>query len=359
MPRSFFLYFRIMKRNQLLLSSAILSTLLSCSAPEISKFKLEFVETGMTGTLRGLDVVDPNTVWISGTHGQFCTSSDKGVTWHQGVVPGADSLDFRDVQGFSAQEALLMSAGPGAASRIYKTTDAGRTWTLCFTNPDSLGFFDGMDFANRKEGILFSDPIDDRPNLLFTTDGGTTWKRVPPDMLPQIAEGEYAFAASGTSIQYDSSDGIWLVTGGTAARIWFTPALGKKWSVWMSPTVQGNPTQGLFSVAPRTAIRVLAVGGDYVETQQSGKNVVKQTRVGEVSWELPGGAGNVPFMECVKWMNNSSLIACGPPGIWFSSDFGTSWSEFSSEGFHTLDVSESGRLVWLGGNGGQVARIAW
>lgn len=334
--------------------------LLLYSCNDISSDEIQIIsyQTGMTGSMRGVDVVDKNTVWISGSNGEFCTSSDGGENWTFGQVPGAEALDFRDIHGFDAKVAILMSAGPGEASKIFKTFDGGLSWKLCHTNKEEKGFFDGMDF-NRENGIIFSDPIDEKLNILVTNDAGENWHRYIDETLPEIANGEYAFAASGTSIQYDPSGGIWIATGGSVARIWFTSGLGKKWTIWDTPAIQGDAAEGLFSIAPRTAIRVVSVGGNYQKMQITGSNVLKQIRVGKVRWDLPEAAAEVPFMECVKWVSNSSLISCGPPGVWLSTDFGSSWMEISSEGFHSMDVSERGKVAWLAGNNGRVSQIVW
>ena len=84
--------------------------------------------------------------WASGTHGTYLRTTDGGNTWQPAQVPGAEALDFRDVEAFSADLAYLLSAGPGDQSRIYKTTNAGKTWTLQFTNKNPKGFFDCMAF---------------------------------------------------------------------------------------------------------------------------------------------------------------------------------------------------------------------
>ena len=57
-------------------------------------------------------------------------------TWSVGTVPGADKLDFRDVKAFGEATAYLLSAGPGDASRIYKTTDGGKSWVMQFKSAD-------------------------------------------------------------------------------------------------------------------------------------------------------------------------------------------------------------------------------
>ena len=50
---------------------------------------------------------------------------DGGRTWQLLPVPGAEKLDFRDVDAMSDRVAHVLSIGAGAASRIYTTTDGG------------------------------------------------------------------------------------------------------------------------------------------------------------------------------------------------------------------------------------------
>src|SRR5215471_11115805 len=81
---------------------------------------------------RGLCAVSAKVAWVSGTKGTFGRTTDGGKTWSVGTVPGAETLDFRDVEGFGETTAYLLSAGPGEDSRIYKTMDGGKTWILQF-----------------------------------------------------------------------------------------------------------------------------------------------------------------------------------------------------------------------------------
>src|SRR5512135_3727387 len=85
-------------------------------------------QSGTRERLRGISAVSSNVAWASGTHGTYLRTTDGGTTWIVGHVPGADSLDFRDVEAFGPAKAFLLSIGPGNASRIYKTVDAGKTW---------------------------------------------------------------------------------------------------------------------------------------------------------------------------------------------------------------------------------------
>src|SRR5437868_14164866 len=93
-----------------------------------------------SGTINGLiavSPVNPQVVWASGRAGTFTVTTDGGQTWRAGVVTGAEMLQFRDVQAFSASVAYLLSIGTSGDPtdfRIYKTVDGGATWTIQFEN---------------------------------------------------------------------------------------------------------------------------------------------------------------------------------------------------------------------------------
>src|SRR5881396_196143 len=67
-----------------------------------------------SGTSQGLIAVSPvnsRVVWASGRGGTFTVTTDGGRHWKAGVVPGAEALQFRDVQGVSDKVAYLQSIG--------------------------------------------------------------------------------------------------------------------------------------------------------------------------------------------------------------------------------------------------------
>lgn len=313
-------------------------------------------QTGMTGSMRGLDVVSEKVVWISGTNGEFSVTGDQGKTWFHDTVPGGHSLDFRDVQGFSADEALLMSAGPGKASSIYLTENGGKSWSLTYQNTDGKVFFDGMDFFDRKHGLLIGDPVDEKPYLLETLDGGRTWHRLIPEEIPGLVSGEYAFAASGTSLDACSDGSCWIATGGSVARAFHSSDRGKTWKVANLPVLQGDPAAGAFSIQHGPGENVASAGGNYQKMTLSGSNITLSGDHGK-TWFVPAGAASVPFMECIRWIGQETLVTCGPPGVWISNDSGGSWKELSKDGFHAMDVVIDKKLVWLAGNKGKVIRI--
>jgi photosystem II stability/assembly factor-like uncharacterized protein len=177
----------------------------------LAQISRQTMSSNTTEDLRGVSAVSAQIAWASGTHGTYLRTTD-GHTWIPSQVPNAAMLDFRGVVAFSADEAFLMSSGPGDQSRIYHTTDAGKTWQLQFTNKNPKGFFDSMLFWDRTHGIVLGDPIPDETDkesnkesgqlkfeLLQTTDG-QTWIPLPTANLPPAIEGEGAFAASNSCL---------------------------------------------------------------------------------------------------------------------------------------------------------------
>ena len=103
-------------------------------------------KSNTAASLHGLSVVNASVVWASGTGGTFVRTTDGGETWQAGSVTGGEKLDFRNVYAVDDKTAYLMSIGNGNESRIYKTTDAGKTWSLQYTEQNPKAFLDCMAF---------------------------------------------------------------------------------------------------------------------------------------------------------------------------------------------------------------------
>jgi photosystem II stability/assembly factor-like uncharacterized protein len=267
-----------------------------------------------TESLRSVSVVSSKIAWASGTHGTYLRTTDGGNSWIPSKIADVASLDFRGVVAFSADEAFLMSSGPGEQSRIYHTLDAGQHWTLQFTNSNPKGFFDSIAFWDPKHGVVLGDPIPDENGKLkfevLLTDDGETWHQIPPSQLPEALEGEGAFAASNTCIAIlrknmedrrfsTASDSqkegalapvapdpnIWFATGGKTARVFHSPDHGKTWEVFSTPILHGPESAGIFSIAFRDAEHGVIAGGDYKHPRDDGPNLAF-TDDGGKTWKL-------------------------------------------------------------------------
>ena len=86
------------------------------------------------------------------------------------------TLDFRGVQAWDAQTAIVMASGPGEKSRLYKTEDGCGTWTLLYSNPDKDGFWDAVSVADKDNLMILGDPVG-VSSYQLVTNGGKTWDR--------------------------------------------------------------------------------------------------------------------------------------------------------------------------------------
>ena len=309
--------------------------------------------SGVTARFRGVSAVSERVAWASGSAGTVIRTVDGGATWQVRPVPGAEKLDFRDVDAFSDTVAFILSIGPGEASRIFKTTDGGSTWVEQFKNTDPKVFLDAMTFTDAGHGFAFSDSVDGHFVILRTVNSGTTWERVPPAALPPALDGEGAFAGSGTNIAVVGPH-VWI--GTTASRVLHSADNGKTWAVTGTPLETGNST-GIFSVAFRDATHGVAVGGNYSKEQEAVNNAVF-TSDGGRTWTL-ASAGLSGFRSVVAYIptTKSSLLAVGPSGADRSDDDGRTWKGAGTNGFHAFSFAPRTPTGWGAGERGHVARL--
>ena len=312
--------------------------------------------SGTTASLRGLHAVNDSVVWASGTKGTVLRTVDGGARWEAHVVTGADSLDFRDVQGLDARTAVVASAGNPA--RLYRTADGGRRWTQVYQHPDTTAFFDGLTFWDARNGVVYSDPVGGRWVVLLTSDGGRTWRPLPSEALPAPLAGEASFAASGTGIAAMRPGTVWFATGGgRAARVFRSEDRGRRWTAAETPVVAGEGAAGIFSIAFADRRRGVAVGGVYTKPASDSANAAVTTDGGR-SWRLPKGrrpGGYRSGAAAVPGTRGRTFVAVGTTGTDLSTDGGESWTAIGTEGFNsvTFATRDDG---WAVGDKGRVAR---
>jgi photosystem II stability/assembly factor-like uncharacterized protein len=302
---------------------------------------------------RGLCVVNAKVVWVSGTKGTYARTSDAGKTWSVATVPGAAKLDFRDVEAFGETTAYLLSAGPGEASRIYKTTDGGKSWALQFKNPDPEAFYDAMAFWDDKHGIALGDPVKGQFQLIVTQDGGTNWKRLAATNLAPALPNEGAFAASGTClITYGQKD-VWFATGGAkTARVFHSPDRGRNWTVSPTPVLAGTASAGIFSIAVRDRNQGLIVGGDYRKPNDPGATSARTTDGGKTWIRIES---KLPYRSCVAWARDR-WVAVGTSGSHFSVDEGATWKPLDDKNYNSVGFTSNGE-GWAVGPRGRIAKF--
>lgn len=328
-----------------------------------------------SGTTLGLISVSPvnsRVVWASGRGGTFAVTVDGGQTWRAGVVPGAEQLQFRDVQGVSDSVAYLLSIGPGTDSRIYKTEDGGATWTMQFQNQNPDAFYDCFAFWTPKRGIAQSDSVSGRFPVIRTTDG-TTWQDIG-DNLPAAIPGESSFASSGTCVATQGKKNAWIVTGGVSpSRVLATQDGGDTWAAYDSP-LRGSPSAGIFTVAFRDAYHGIIGGGDldpsappFAQTAISNDGgqtwtiTSQQPNIGTVfglsyAGELGNGVGH-PGSDRDQSDANQTVVVTGPGGTAWTPDEGNTWFTLSGVNGYWAVAFGSPKTGWLVGTRGRILRI--
>lgn len=310
-------------------------------------------------SFRGMSVVLPGFVWISGTRGTFAWSEDGGAVWHAGHVNDARSLDFRSVHAISADTVILQVSGQDTA-RIYRTTDRGATWTLRYRDESKGAFLDAMAFFDSRHGLALGDPVDGHFVLLETGDGGATWSRTSALTPPALA-GEGAFAASGTAMIACGSRDAWFATGGASvSRVYHTSDAGHTWTVAQTPVRAGSASAGIFSIACSDSRHLIIVGGNYAKPDATSVNVASSDD-GGASWVGAHPSPATSFLSGVAYVSGSGparrLIAVGTEGSSFSIDAGRTWSRLDSLSFNTVMSETDGSAMAAGANG-LVARLA-
>jgi photosystem II stability/assembly factor-like uncharacterized protein len=305
------------------LIAALLAALLSAGTASAQSWQPTASGTG--AELRGLSVVDARVAWASGTKGTVLRTVD-GAHWQAMQVPDADKIDFRDIHAFDARTAIVMGAGPGAASRLYRTNDGGASWQLLATNQYADGFWDAMAFWDKDKGILFGDPVKGSFQVYVTADGGTTWREVQASGLEALPS-EGAFAASGTCLTVAGLEDAWISTGGAgSSRVFHSTDRGRSWRAATTPVPAGAAAKGVFSVAFPNAKEGIAVGGDYKEALLAGVNGARTSDGGATWTELavqPAGYLSVvvPVPGAAR-----AFVAAGLSGSGFTRDGGASWT---------------------------------
>jgi photosystem II stability/assembly factor-like uncharacterized protein len=352
--------------------------------------------SGTMAGLRGVDSVDSVVAWASGTGGTILRTTDGGAHWTRCATPDADkdgaTLDFRGIQAWDAQTAIVMASGPGEKSRLYKTSDGCRIWHVLFKDPDvPKGFFDSFWFEQAKrKGMLLGDPIGGRFVILTTEDGGMTWKRDRSRALKLRGKSLSAFAGSNSSIARDRRPSIdtrgpgedyfeGFVTGGRDGSFlverWEGPSHPKArfgrgfpgrppptWNWRRIPLAGGGESTGAFALSFRYTGSPcedcgfgkywipIAVGGDYKKPDAT---------VGTAAWSDDGGwtwtASTTPphgYRSAVQFSESlHAWITVGTNGSDISRDDGRTWQPLDNGNWNALS------LPFVIGPNGRIARL--
>jgi photosystem II stability/assembly factor-like uncharacterized protein len=284
-------------------------------------------------------------------------TEDGGTHWTNDTIPGAGALDLRAIAATSSTTAHAISIAD--SSRVYRTTDGGRTWSVRWSATRKGTFLDAIRFWDERNGIAMSDPVDGKLLVIVTTDGGDSWHELPPERLPPALAGEGGFAASGTCLTVYGGSDVWIATGGaTSARVYHSADRGATWTVHDTPLRAGAPPAGVFSVAFRDSRNGVIAGGDYEKPDLRGRNFAT-TSDGGASWTLTDSAtspaGYRSAVAIVPGTRAHTLVAVGLTGTDVSVDNGKTWQRTDSTAYNSVAFA-SPSAGWAVGPKGRIAR---
>lgn len=360
---------RILRTVLVVLLTAAFATV--TFAQKLYQPKLTPQNSGVSELLITVSPVNSKVVWAAGTHGTFLLTTDGGKTWKSGIVKGAEWLQFRGVRGVSDTVAYLLSIGNAPKDfRIYKTEDAGATWTLQFKNELVGAFYDCFAFWTPTRGIAHSDSVNGVFPDLRTTDGAT-WQSIANNMPPALT-GEFSFSSSDTCVATQGEDNAWIATGGASiARILATTDGGDTWNAYDTP-LYSSSSAGAFTVDFRNPTNGIVGGGDLDPSDPDNARTASSSDGGQ-TWTFtnpPPVTGAIFGLSYVRELGKSCnktcqallryvVITANTGGAAWTPDEGTTWYVLPGVTGEWAVAFASPDAGWLVGAGGTILKISF
>ncbi|MGP8268668.1 MAG: WD40/YVTN/BNR-like repeat-containing protein [Terracidiphilus sp.] len=365
-------------------------------------------DSDTTAGLRGIDSVDGKIAWASGTGGTVLKTTDGGAHWQKCAVPDAEkdgtTLDFRGVQAWDENNAIVMASGPGDKSRLYKTTDGCGTWKLAFTNPDSpVGFWDAVEASVTEAGsgdvctagsrvitgTILGDPAVHKASQWDTTtlqsfylanfEIGITCSKdelSPSESSIFAGPAEAAFAASNSALARLGPGTYWMALNTHLTQLNKGFTVPSHYAYWdycdiNVPFSRHSVSAGVFSLAirpgsvgPLKATKfggfhwkapscqkadMVVVGGDYsaINDNRETSAFTGGTNKFKAAQTPPHG-----YRSSVQWSESLKLwITVGTNGSDLSRDDGKTWQPLDDGNWNALS------LPFVVGPNGRIARL--
>lgn len=304
-------------------------------------------------------------MWITGSKNSVFVSQDGGKTWQdKSLLNNEVVTEFRDIAVFDEKTAIIMGAGNGEKSALFKTVNGGKSWQKILQNTDKKDFFNSIAFWNKQQGLLLGDPVDGYFVIKKTLDGGKSWQRIEQGRIPALNKDEIAFAASGNSLIVGENGKAWFTTGGKSAWVYTSNDYGTTWQRSAVPLFNQTQTAGGYALALNNSQQLFALGGDYLNRSGQYANIAS---LNQGKWQAvnAGQKGLRTAMSCQRRV----CILTGSTDSDISFDAGKSWFALSnassstdhkakkhSRGFYT--ITSENNVFLAAGTQGKVAILS-
>ena len=262
-----------------------------------------------------------------GEAGQVLFSSGGSGPWRLRALLGAENLQAVDVVG--AQSVVAVSS----SGRLYRSSDAGLSWTAAATTPTDLIAAD-LYFDSPLSGWVVGQGFSSGA-LFHTSDGGASWSPVS--------------AIQGTYVAVD-----FVGTSGWAAAVYGT--------IYRSTDAGLHWIEGVLPDAPATLydLDFWSAGVGYAV---GSSGYAARTSDGGANWQiLPTPSGLGPLTDIALLGPDELWISSADGKVLYSATGGENWAvmDAGSAGFGafaSLAASPSGD-AWIGGWQGRIRRFA-
>jgi hypothetical protein len=294
-------------------------------------------------SIRALEIYD-NKVWYSGTDSKFGFVDLKGFKNQKQIQLSDKKLQFRTL---GQDKNSFYTINIESPAQFFKIDKKSLQSQIIFTDTVKTAFYDALHFVNDKLAFTFSDADKDN-NLKLVVFKKGKWGIFKNNI--KLNQGEAAFAASNTNI-VSSKNYLWIATGGKVSRILRLNLKNDIFEIFNTPFIQGNSSQGMYSIDFYDDTFGIAVGGDYTKQEANINNIATTNDAGK-TWQIQASGQNAGYTTCVKIKPNSKgkeIISVGDQHISYSSDFGKTWKKISDEkGFFVCEWIDKNTVVFAG-----------
>ncbi len=256
-----------------------------------------FNNSGTGNTLNSVKTVNRNVAWAGGSAGTVLRTTDGGATW---VQRGTTTIsgDVYAVEALSDSIAFVTTTP--AETRIYRTTNAGTSWSSVFSQTG--GFIDAIKMYTPTTGIALGDPVGGKWTILRTTNGGAAWTRIATE--PTALTGQ---AGLNNSMSTHDTTHIWF--GTTAGTVYRSTDAGLTWN--FSPLSFNDEVDEVAFNGP-----LYGVAG--------GHDAASRTTNGGATWSSIGIGGTGYVLGLSATVND--FWAAQGANVYRSTNLGASWS---------------------------------